>query len=94
AELLVAGLAKNPAARPSPSQLMRALAASAVIPAMAGRGAALGPAAAAPALGQQEPAWIGPPTVSPAPSRRTVPPLLAGALIALVVVIAVLLLRR
>jgi len=94
AELLVAGLAKNPAARPSPSQLMRALAASAVIPAMAGRGAALGPAAAAPALGQQEPAWIGPPAVSLPRPRRTVPPLLAGALMALVVVIAVLLLRR
>jgi len=61
---------------------------------MAGRGAALGPAAAAPALAQPESAWIGPPTVSASPSRRTVSPLLAGALIALVVVIAVLLLRR
>ena len=94
AELLVAGLAKNPAARPSPSQLMRALAASAVIPAMAGRGDVLFQPSASPALGQQEPAWIGPPTVSASPSRRTVSPVLAGALVALVVVVVVLLLRR
>ena len=49
AGLLVAGLAKDPAARPSPAQLMRALATSAVIPAMAGAGAVLGqPAVSSP----------------------------------------------
>jgi hypothetical protein len=61
---------------------------------MAGRGDSFFQPLAPPALGQQEPAWIGPPAVSLPRPRRTVPPLLAGALIALVVVIVVLLLRR
>ncbi len=94
AELLVAGLDKDPAARPSPVALMRALAATAVIPAMAGSGDGPVQHSPWPAPGRQETPWIGPPAVSAPPRRRTVSPVLAGALLGLVVVLIVLLLLR
>jgi hypothetical protein len=71
---------------------MRALAASAVVPAMAGRGEFPDAAPAAPR--NPAVAWIAGPVVAPPRPRRSVSPLLAGAVIALVIVIAVLLLRR
>lgn len=95
AQLLVAGLDKKPAARPTPSQLMRSLIQSETVPAM-GSGSVVraDDAGVQVAPGNQPPAWIGVPAVVPAQPRRTVSPLLAGVLIAVVVVLAVLLLRR
>jgi len=92
AALLVAGLDKNPAARPIPAQLMHALAGSPAIPALAGSGDPSRPGQAV--LSDEQPAWIVPPVVSLPPSRRRVPPALAGALIGLVLVLVLLLLVR
>ncbi|MEP7021882.1 MAG: serine/threonine-protein kinase, partial [Pseudonocardiales bacterium] len=89
--LLLAGLAKDPAGRPSPVALMHALAGSAVLPAMAGQGDNLVGPLASPV---QAMPWIAAPAVSAPPVRRTVSPVLAGALLAVLVVLVVLLLQR
>jgi len=90
ARLLVAGLDKDPAARPSPVALMRGLAGSAVVPVLAGRGDNV----AGPLPGLDAMPWIAAPAVFAPASRRTISPVLAGALLAVIVVFVVLLLHR